>query len=45
MFFFFFLKILLYPGHIFGVCSMENIVKLSFQQIPMIWKYYDDDDD
>ena len=38
-------KILLYPGHIFGVCSMENIVKLSFQQIPMIWKYYDDDDD
>ena len=24
---------------------MENIVKLSFQQIPMIWKYYDDDDD
>ena len=32
-------------GHIFRVCSMENIAKLSFQQIPMIWNYYDDDDD
>ena len=40
-----FFKILSNLGHIFRVCSMENIAKLSFQQIQMIWKSYDDDDD